>query len=73
MIAKISVITLSTVKTKDIAKSNEYQSSKFSSSHETFMAKRSVWNEVLFSIISHFENDEAQQLLVMLKFLLFNF
>ena len=53
MIAKISVITLSTVKSKDIAKSNEYQSSKSSSSHETFMAKRSVWSEALFSIISH--------------------
>ena len=53
MIAKKSVITLSTVKNKDIAKSNEYQSSKSSSSHETFMAKRSVWSEVLFSIISH--------------------
>ena len=51
MIAKISVINLTDVKTKDIVKSNEFsKSSKSSWNHEIFIAKKYVWSDVLFSI-----------------------
>ena len=52
MTAKINVINLAKVKTKDIVKSNEFSKiSKSLCNHEIFMAKRSVWSNVLFFIL----------------------